>query len=257
MSFLSTIFPSSSGTSRNAGAGQSSAQPAVQQAAPVINPLVLAAATAAQVAQDAAAATAAAAASASPLDKLAGLWDTPTTKDGKPLVSAPDPLTQPVFNFDPAKITASAATMDFTQGMDPTKVAAALGGDAAAFAEVLNHAVRNAVVGVTVNSGNLINQALLTNNANVAASIPSHIKQNQLLTFQDENPVMSHPAVAPLVNSLKQMAATKNPNASAAEIHKQIAEYMSGLSAALTAETPAAKAATAAVPKEMDWSTFA
>lgn len=194
----------------------------------------------------------------SPLDKFADLWQTKTTSDGKPVPIPADPLKQPVFNFDPVKIQATADQMDFTGGINPELVAKALGGDAAAFAEAINTAIRTAVVGMTINSGNLINTALVSNNDKFASQLPTHLKKHQLLeSAGSDNPVFNHPNVQPLVQSLKQMALAKDPNASVADIEAQIAGYLTGLSEAVLDSDPTrVSQRKATAPKEQNWSLF-
>ena len=103
----------------------------------------------------------------------------------------------------------------------------------------------------------MLNQAIAANNQKVSAALPVHIKRTQLLSNGEEDPVLSHPSVQPLVNSLKQMAFAKNPNAEPAEINKQVAKYLRAMGSALHETSPEAVAArktTAA--QEQDWSAF-
>ena len=125
MSFLSSIFPSSSGTPVNAGnTGIPPATPLAGQQAPAPAPAAPTIPTPP-------------AAPASPLDQYAALWQSATNADGKPIAPSADPLGQPIFNFDPTKITESASRMDFTTGIPAETIQKALGGDAAAFAEAV------------------------------------------------------------------------------------------------------------------------
>jgi hypothetical protein len=194
----------------------------------------------------------------SPLDKFNVLWQNPTTADGKPKPIAADPLTAPIFTLDPASIQASASKMDFTAGIDPSLSTKALQGDAASLGELINQAVRNAVVGVTVNQGQMINNALLANNKNVVASLPTQINRARLNDTADTHPVFSHQAVQPLVASLEQMAFAKDPTVPPAQIKEQVRSYLSGLVEAINdtnkQETAAAKAASG--PRETNWLEF-
>lgn len=194
---------------------------------------------------------------ASPLDAFTGLWQTPTTSDGKPAAPAVDPLTQPVFNLDPSKVLDSAKKIDYLAGVDPANITSALGGDVNAFMNVINGAIANAVAGVTVSQGNTINQALVANNQRVSSVLPNHIRQAQINSITDTDPVFSHPAVQPLAQTLRQFAAAKNPNASVSEIDGQIKGYLSGLAAALTENSPQAlQQRQAAAKNEQDFSAF-
>jgi len=246
MSFLSSIFPSSSGTPVNAGnTGIPPATPLAGQQAPAPAPA-------------APATPATPAAPASPLDQYAALWQSATNADGKPIAPSADPLGQPIFNFDPTKITESASRMDFTTGIPAETIQKALGGDAAAFAEALNLGIRQAVVGMTMSNGQLINQAVVANNQRVTSSLPTHIKSVQLQDQEDLNPVFAHPAAQPLVASLKKMAMAKDPTASAADINKQIAGFLTGFSQAVVENLPENRQQQAAVKAgETDWSTWA
>lgn len=193
----------------------------------------------------------------SSLDQFQGLWQTPTTSDGKPVAAQVPDLNAPIFNFDPAKIQETASKMNFTGHIAPETISKALGGDVDAFSAAINSAVQAAVVGLTMSQGNLINQAVAANNQRVTQVLPTQIKHAQLMDLPEDNPVYSHPAVQPLVSSLKQMAFAKNPQASPAEIAKQVSDYLAGLGTALHATSPAAQQqASAAKAGESDWSSF-
>lgn len=219
MSFLSAIFPTSTGTAHNGP------QPPAPPAAPPA-----AAAPAAPAAP--------AAAPASPLDSFAALWQTPTTADGKPAGLPVDPLAQPIIQLDPAKVQEAASKLDFTGNIPPERITQALSGDPAALSAVINQAVQNAVVGLTINQGNTLNQALQTNNTRFTSSLPTQIKKVQLSDTLSDNPVFQHPAVAPLVQALKQSQFAKNPNASVAEIDATVGQYLAGLATAMQDASP-------------------
>lgn len=190
----------------------------------------------------------------SPLDEFTKMWENPTTSDGKPAPLPVDPLRAPIVNFDPTKITESANKMDFAASVDPTLVTKALSGDAAAFSDVINQAIRNAVVGMTLSNGQLLNNAINTNNERITSQLPTHIKKVQLSESTEENSVFNHPAAQPLVQSLKQLAFAKDPNASVADINAQISKYLTGFAAAVVDAQPAnvqQRQQTAAA--EVDW----
>lgn len=242
MGFISNLFPASSGVAHN---GPQPAAPIV--AAPALSVPAAAAPAAAPVT------------AVSHLDSYKTLWETPKNEDGTPAAIPADPLRQPVFNLDEKKILASTSKMDFTAGLNPDTLAKITAGGpdaAAAFAEALNHGIRQAVSGLSISQGQLINQALLENNQRISSSMPQQIKRAQLQDI-GEDPVLSHESVAPLVTSLKQMALAKNPNASAADINAQVAGYIRGIGAAVADTSPEATAARAVKAKgETDWSNF-
>jgi hypothetical protein len=168
-------------------------------------------------------------------------------------------LRQPLFNVDPTRVAESANKLDFLSSVNPDLVTKALGGDPAAFADVINSAVRQAVVGITVNQGQLLNSALAENNQRITSSLPNQLKQVQLNEVGSDNPVFSHPAVAPLVTALKQTAYQKNPNASVGEVNQLVNNYLSGLAVAMQDASPEAvkqKQQAAKTAGEQDWSSL-
>jgi len=239
MSIFSNLFPRTSGTAHNGP--QPPPAPAQKQA------------------ESAAAATAEPPKPTSSLDKYTSLWQTPTTEDGKPVPLPVDALKQPMFNFDAGKVTESAGKMDFTSGIDPELLTKATSGDQEAFLAALNHGIRNAVIGMTMSNGNLINTALLQNNERITASLPTHIKGVHLMEMDPtDNPVFSHPAAQPLVQALKKMAFARDPNADPKQINRDIAGYLSEFASELTSSTPTAVAAKkVAASKETNWLQFA
>jgi hypothetical protein len=240
MSFLTSIFNPATGTPAN-GAPAPAAPAAPVAATPPAAPTV----------------PAAPAAPVSPLDQFTKLWQTPTNADGTPKQVPTNQLNQPIFNFDAKAVSESASKMDFTSSIAPETIAKALSGDASAFAAALNQAVQTAVVGMTLNQGQLINQAVTANNARITDSLPTHIKRAQLNDAESSNPVFDHPAAQPLVQSLKQMAFAKDPSASPTEINKMVADYLTGFATAVNENSPAAIQQKATVAKgEQDWSSF-
>lgn len=247
--FLSSLFNPASGTAHNGPQPGAAPAPAPAPAAPAPAPVAPPAPAPAPVDPNAQALSA--------LDSFKSFWHNPTTADGKPAPLPADPLAQPLFNLDPAKVMESANKMDFMAGVDPAKIQTALQGDVAAFADVINGAVRNAVAGVTINQGNTLNQALIANNQRVASTLPTHIKKVQLMDQPSDNPVFEHEAVQPLVNTLKQFALAKNPQASASEINAQISGLLAGLGKAIHETSPeAVKQQQAASSKDQDWTAF-
>lgn len=248
MSIFSGLFGGAGGISHG-GAGGTAAIPPIPVTAD--NPADLVANA------KAAAATAAGDPISSSLDGFKSFWDTPKGEDGKPLVPKPDPTSTDIFNFDPAKITASSKKLDFTQGLDPALVSQALGGDSAAFMAVINHATQTAFAAATVNTGKMINKSHVDNNDRVRSTLPSAIKQVQLSQTATVNPVLQHEAAQPLVTALKQMAFAKDPNADPADVAKSVEALLMGLGSAMAASTPDAIAARSVVkPGEQDWSNF-
>lgn len=196
----------------------------------------------------------------SPLDSFKNFWDNPVDAEGKPVAPAADPLATPVFTFDQTKITESAKALDFTKDINPELVARVSAGGAdgtAALMELLNQVQQKAFVAATMNTGNMVNSALLKQGAAVKSSLPQSIRMTQLADLPVENQALSHPAAQPLVTTLRQVAASKNPNAAPAEIAKQVDDLLGGLMQAMMEATPQAVAKkTEAAKADVNWDSW-
>lgn len=193
----------------------------------------------------------------SSLDSLKAFWQPVVDAEGKPVAAQVDPTAATLFSFDPKVVQESSRKLDFTSGLDPELVTKALGGDQAAFMATLNHAVQNAVTAVTLNTGNMINQGVNTNNQRFKELLPTQIKRVQLDQTTSANPIFQHDAVAPLVNALKSMHFAKNPNANPADVQAQVEGLLQGLSTAVYETTaPGIASKKAATAGEQDWSSF-
>lgn len=243
MSIFQSIFGGSTGGIAHSAAGATPLPATPAAAAPA-------------VADPAATATTEQAAS-SPLDTFKAFWDTPKNADGTAIQPPADPTQQNIYNFDPATVSASAKKLDFTAGMNPELATRALGGDATALMEMMNHVTQTAFTAATVQTGKLINESHVTNNQRLNQTLPTQIKKVQLSQTETVNPVLQHPAAQPLVEALKASAFARNPNANPGDVTRSVEQLLVGLGVAMAEATPASQAAkTAATAGETDWSTF-
>lgn len=252
MSLLSSIFGGQGGIAHGAGGSQPVAAPAAAPAPALqtgTNPGMVA-----DVTQQSADTTKS---PSSQLDGLKAFWDTPKDAEGKPIAPAADPLAASLFTLDPAKVQEAAGKLDFTQGISTEQVAAALGGDASALMALINKSAQNAFTAATLNTGNMVNQGVATNNDRFKATLPTHLKKVQLSQVESTNPVLAHPGAAPLVEALKNMEFSKNPNANPQDVQRKVEQYLTQFGGALVEADPvnvaAKKQATAG---ETDWSSF-
>jgi len=149
----------------------------------------------------------------SPLDAYKDIWD--NMSNGQEDAGN-------VLTFDRAKLAEVANKMDFTDSITPEQLSAiANGGEAAikTLANVLNTTSRNAYLNSTETTSHLINNALNRTVENFTASLPQHIKKaNVSQTMQQENPMYSDPAVAPVLQALENQLTAKYPNATAKKL---------------------------------------
>ena len=244
MGVMDRLFGSAGG-----GTGNNGPQPAPLPAAPVAAPV---AATPAAPSPSAAPAV-----PDSPLDAFATFWQTPVGEDGKPRAPAVDPLTLAPITLDATKISEQIAGLDFTGDIKPELLTAFVGEDQAkqvAFRELLNAVGQAGFKAATLNTGHMVNNAVLANNKAVTGHLATSIRRTQLADTPIDNPVLQHPAAQPLVIALRQAAQNRDPNASPAEVAKSVDNLFMGLAEALQATTPAAKAVAAtAASNKVDW----
>lgn len=189
-------------------------------------------------------------AAASPLDAFNKIWETENT---------PSPDQNIFANFDPAKITEAAKKADFTKQLNQeTLQQIQAGGPEAvqAMMQALQSVAQSVYANSTISNVKMMEQALAKQAAQYESRLPSMVKKlsaNESLLAA--NPLLSNPAVQPLVGALQEQLVRKNPNATAAEIQQQVADYFSALGNTF-GQKPADPSKTAKVPKSEDWESF-
>ena len=166
------------------------------------------------------------------LEDMSRVWNTATTADGKPIAPQADPLALPVLNFKNEDVMTASGKLDFMSSVNPELVTKALGGDAAAFADVINTAVRQAFGAATINTGQMVNGAFNTYSRQIDQALPTRLRNHEIATRQSDDPILSHPAVAPMVAAMKGTVAAKNPQLSPEQVQRVAEEYVKGLGTA-------------------------
>lgn len=159
----------------------------------------------------------------SPLDKFGDIWNTKPNGQG---------ANTPYFNIDQAKVREAAATMDFTSGMDPEKLKAIVAGGegaVAALASIVNTVGQNVYGNSAIATTQLIEKSLGLAEGKFNSSLEGKLKSFQSTqSFAQENPALRDPKFAPVVDSFRERAITKFPNASPTEINQYVNEYFNG-----------------------------
>lgn len=183
----------------------------------------------------------------SPLDKFGDIWNTKPSGQGE---------TTPYFNIDRKKIQEAASTMNFTAGIAPEKLKAiAAGGEDAvkALAEIVNQVGQNVYENSALATTALIEKSLGTAGERFNSSLESKFKSFQSTqSLAAENPALRDPKFAPIVDSFRDRAITKFPNASAAEINGYTNEFFNEFIGALQAPE-VAKKTQAQQSQGIDW----
>lgn len=181
----------------------------------------------------------------SPLDNFTDLWQ-----------NAPTDPTQPqnIFKIDQKKLIEASQRLNFTNSITPEQLAAiTAGGEAAqkAFAEAMNAVAQGVYAQSAFATGSIVEQALKRAQEQQDARLPSMIKSmNVRESLQQENPIFSHPAAAPLIQAIQQQLTVKFPGATAAETKEMAMSYLQNFAEGVTPK----KVDTAATTKgEPDW----
>lgn len=183
----------------------------------------------------------------SPFAGLGDIWQTPVQADEAPVMPA----------VDPAKLMEAAKQVDFTKSLSPEVLQKIAGGGEDAIKAMmtsLNSVAQTVFANSAMATTKIVEQALGRQADQYNKNLPTQIRKlsaNENLVT--ENPLLSNPAVAPLVGALQEQLVRKNPNASAAEIQSQVNQYFAALG---TAFGPKPKIDPKQASKDVDWSNF-
>lgn len=235
MAFLSGIFGSSNAqpaatpapATPVTGAGPASKQPA--PANPGANPAAM---INGQQPAPAAPGAATGEAPKSALDSFAELLKPKVDPNAKAAPTLNDPILAPI---DPVKLNEQMANANFAAAIPQETLQKAVSGDANALMEAINAASREAFLTATQLTHSLSEHAAREAANRLDGSLDRRIRSHQIRTQNIDNPVLQHPAAAPLVNAVKAQIAAANPQMPAAEVTKKAEEYFTTFADQLTA----------------------
>lgn len=189
----------------------------------------------------------------SPLDNFAELFKV------DPAAKGPTPLT-PSMALDPAKLSELSKGLDFTQGMDPAKLALAGKGDTAALAELINSAGQLGFAHSARATAGLVERAIEQHStALINEHLPRMIRENAVKTATKSD-LTSNPAVAPVVDMLTTALQSKHPTATPEQIKAHVDTWMTGVAQAVVQQNGGMiapiPAAASGANKNTDFSTW-
>lgn len=188
------------------------------------------------------------------LDAQKDIWQTPNPSET---------ADKPIFDgLDPKKVMESAGKVNFSQVITPEQTAAiAAGGEGAvkAFTESLNRVAQTVYGQNAIATTQIVEQALAKQAEQIKAALPSIVrKMTTNNSLAEQNPLFSHPAVAPFVQTLQGQLLAKNPNATTQEINTQVTEFIQALGSTAPITPPANSLAAQAAKKseDIDWEKY-
>lgn len=175
----------------------------------------------------------------SPLAEFAGLWDTPTPKDGEVVEPNWDEASSlvPETKIDPKKLVEAAKRIDFSKLVDPALAEKALKqGDATAFAQILNSVAQAAMANMAMSSSKMMEAKLRqVSGLLIEKALPHHMRKHTVSAqVSNDLPIFNDPAVAPMLSMLEQQMRTKYPKASPAEISSKAKQMLTGMAGVIT-----------------------
>jgi len=184
----------------------------------------------------------------SPLDKFSEVFKM-DAKEGE---------TPPLFNIDPIKLTEQASKTNFTNAI-PQEILAKIeaGGKEGVIAmmSAINNVAQTNYAQSTLVAAKLVEHATEKQRKYYEeVAIPNLVRQLGIQqTMMDDNPALNHPAVAPVMEAVRENLAKQHPDSSQKEIAAMTKDFMSAFANAVnppkgTTQQPG--------KKETDWSTF-
>lgn len=173
----------------------------------------------------------------SPLADFNGLWeDTPLAEGEQAQPDWNDPLSiVPAMNVDPKKMYEAAQRIDFAKVMPKEKVEAALKGDSQAFNDVINGVAHTVYANMALSTSRIVEAMMKQMAPKLFDALPSHIRKHVVSdTVNTDNPVFNDPAVAPMLDMVKERLQVKNPKANAKEISDMAKKYLAALAATVS-----------------------
>ena len=192
---------------------------------------------------------------ANPLDGFSKIWEAPVKPEG----AAPEFDPGNIFNMNQESMQKALAAVDFAGSITEDQMTAIQGGGQEAIKALgvmLNNTARQTMGAATQASAKMIETAMSGAAGSLDGKISSQVRQQQVNShLQETNPLISHPAAAPMIQALSTQLTQQFPKASPAEIGQKVQEYMTGL-AALASGKPDALAQAAKSAEGTDWEQY-
>lgn len=167
----------------------------------------------------------------SPMEKFADVWKS----DPKQPTEAPN--LAPTINLDPAKLMEAAKNVSFVSHIADDRIQKAMT-DPTEFKNLLNEVAQVGFVQATVASGKLVENSLGSAQQVLNDKVlPAAFRQQAVQQALANNPVFSNPAVAPMLDMVKQQLMTKYPTATPEAIAAQAAEYVNSMAQLVVTST--------------------
>jgi len=187
----------------------------------------------------------------SPLDQFSAAWQNDDTKKAAEQVG--------IFgDVNPKDIADAASKVNFLSQVSKEDIQAVqAGGEDAtkALAAILQKVTQAGYAQSALASTKLIDQAAAQLEQKLLGKMPEQVRRSMVdTTLQEQEAAFSHPAVAPVVDLVKNQLLQKYPTATAAEISKMATSYFTEALVPALTKQPAPSASQTA--EDFDWAGF-
>lgn len=152
------------------------------------------------------------------------------TKDNKE--TPPNP-----WDVSPDTLTKNFGNLDISQFVKQEDVTSALGGDASAFMNILNTAVKIGAMSAHQASVTTTQQGVELSTKNLQQQLPEQMKNFTLENNLGQDPVLSAPHLQPVVKLVKDSILAHYPKATEADIKEGVIAYLQDLGGKFSTQT--------------------
>ena len=156
--------------------------------------------------------------------------NTKETKETKETTSNP-------WDVSPDTLTKNFGNLDISQFVKQEDVTAALGGDASAFMNILNTAVKIGAMSAHQASVTTTQQGVELSTKKLQQQLPEQMKNFTLENNLGQDPVLSAPHLQPVVKLVKDSILAHYPKATEADIKEGVIAYLQDLGGKFSTQT--------------------
>jgi hypothetical protein len=187
------------------------------------------------------------------LDQWAKLFTSeapkPATDDKKS--EAPDP-----FAITPEALAKAASGINLSQVVTPDLAQKALGGDPNAFVEAINKSSQMTFMMAYQAAMQAVKAAMDSRFNEFQSKMPDTFKKLSVDATLQGDPLLSNPALKPVVDGLRTQILSKHPDATPQQIQQAISEYFKAIGVSFRPEKGNDTKDTAKSSSGIDWDNF-
>lgn len=165
------------------------------------------------------------------------------------------PAAPDLWNVNPEQLAKAAQGINLSSVVPQELMQKALGGDAASFMEVINKSSQMTFMMAYQAAMQGVKPAMDARFDAFSKEMPSTFKQLSVDATLQGDPLLSNPAMQPVVSSVRAQILAKHPDATPQQIQQAISEYLKSVGISMAPPSAAANIKQGS-SKEVDWDNF-